>query len=98
MHLRSLSHVGDPSDQEWPCTMNLGYRLPTNGNGPQVEPLCVFVLVHVVVVEGGQVAHRQRHLVVLLAQELLLDLNGLDVHLLCLLLTAKHTAPHQPRK
>ena len=73
--------------------MNWGYRWPTNGNGAQVEALCVFVLVHVVVVEGGQVAHRQRHLVVLLAQQLLLDLNGLDVHLLCLLSRAKHTTP-----
>lgn len=61
--------------------------LLTDSDGAQVEPLCVFILVHVVVVEGGQVAHRQSHLVVLVAQKLLLDLDGFDVHLLCLLVT-----------
>lgn len=57
----------------------------TDCDGAQVEPLGVLILVHVVVVERSQVAHGQRHLVVLLAQELLLDLYGLDVHLFSLL-------------
>lgn len=56
--------------------------LLTDSDGAQVEPLRIFILVHVVVVEGGQVPHGQSHLVVLVAQELLLDLDGFDVHLL----------------
>lgn len=59
----------------------------TNCDGAQVEPLCIFILVHVVVVEGSQVPYGQGHFVVLMAQKLLLDLDGFDVHLLCLLVT-----------
>lgn len=66
----------------------------TDGDGAQVEPLCVFILVHVVVVEGGQVTHRQSHLVVLVAQKLLLNLDGFDVHLLCLLVAGSHKHTH----
>lgn len=52
----------------------------TDCYGSQVELLCIVVLIHVVVIQGGKVSHRQRHFIVLLTQELLLDLNCFDVH------------------
>lgn len=64
----------------------------TDCDGAQVEPLCVVVLVHVVVVERGQVTHGQSHFIVLMAQELLLDLDRFDVHLLCFLVHKTHTS------
>ena len=55
-------------------------QLAPDHNGAKVKLLGLAVLLHVVVVEGGEVTHAKRHLIVLLTKDGLLDVNGLKVH------------------
>ena len=60
-------------------------QLPPDHDGAEVKLLGLAVLLHVVVVEGGEVTHAKRHLIVLLTKDGLLDINGFEVHFLRLI-------------